>query len=152
MLPMASWNNRVFCEDTVAHLAEKSTAIKAEVAATARLVGEAVQAQSGPLRSDEDLKSRYLDFYLALADVMVSADAQSSFMSRLRRGLLRGARLPESQTTETREQAMPRIRSFLQADIPSNFLPSWRPFGGSEAKARERAAQLMCGVPAMSKL
>jgi hypothetical protein len=152
VLPMASWNDRVFCEDTVAHLAEKSTAIKAEVAATARLVGEAVQAESGPLRSDEDLKSHYLDFYLALADVMVSADAQSSFMSRLRRGLLRGARLPESQTTETREQAMPRIRSFLQADIPSNFLPSWRPFGGSEAKARERAAQLMCGVPAMSKL
>lgn len=152
VLPMASWNDRVFSEDTAAYLADKSAAIKAEVAATARLVGEAVQAQSGPLRSDEDFKSRYLDFYLALADVMVSADAQRSFMSRLCQGLLRGARMPEPHATESREQAIPRIRSFLEADIPSNFLSSWRCFGGSEAKARERAAQLMCGIPAMSKL
>jgi len=144
-LPMASWNARIFSEDTAACLAAKGASIRAEVAATARLVGEAMQTLSGPVRSDEELKDRYLDFYVTLADVLVPAEAQSSFMQRLRRGLLGGAGLPERTETDSREEAMLRIRSFLEADFPSNFLPSWRPYGGSEAKARKRAAQLMCG-------
>jgi len=145
VLPMASWNAQVFSEKTAAYLADHAESIRAEASETARLVGAAVQAQSGVVRSDEDLKSRYLDFYLALADVMVSSDDQRRFVLRLRRGLLQGARLPEPLGPESREQAMPRIRSFLEADLPSNFLPSWRPYGGSEAAARRRAARLVSG-------
>jgi hypothetical protein len=141
----------VFADETVLCLDAACGRIHREVAAVARNVGEHVQARGGSIAGDEDLKSRYFDFFVALCDTLVTAEDQQAFARAFAEHLL-----PEGLQNEGREmrrEMLQRLKRHLESDVPSNFTADRSCYGGSEAKTRQRMTEIFFGrVAARSRL
>jgi hypothetical protein len=74
-VPIAEWPQTVLSDRTVELLLAKSDHITAEVTTVAKNVG----AKMPKLHSDADIKGKYLEFFVALADTMVSPEQQQLF-------------------------------------------------------------------------
>lgn len=144
-MPASSWATSVFADSTVRHLTSAREQILQEVDTVARRVGELVHANGGHIAGDEDLKSRYLDFFVALADATVSQEEQESFARAF------AARIsPHAVDAQarTRPEIIKRLRCHLESALPSNFMPDRWWYGGSEEKTRRRMAEMFMAPPA----
>ena len=132
-LPVEMWHKTVFADETAAYLQAEGDRILAEVANTARGVG----ARVAPMADDNELKTRYLDFFTALADEMVAPEQQALFLERL------AASLPAP--TADSASAADALRQALEAPVPSDFMRKKMP-KTHPAKTRQKVANLLSGI------
>jgi hypothetical protein len=170
-LPTATWHTTVFSDRSVEVLTAEGGAIAAEVERTARAVGSLIPAHS--MRTDEDIKSNYLSFFVAVVDTLVSGTAQATFLARFADHMREGgtsegpseggaggggtsaaAAASDSQegssitAGEWRNRLLERLRVHLERDIPNDYSTQNRIGGGgksSEWRARQRVRTLLFG-------
>jgi len=132
-LPVETWHETIFADETTAYLRVEGDRIKAEVASAARGVG----ARVAPMACDDEIKARYLDFFKALADEMVGPEQQALFLERLAATLP----APSAKTSSAAET----LRQVLEAPVPSNFMRKKMP-KTYPANTRQRVANLVSGI------
>lgn len=141
-MPIAGWADTVLSDKTADVLLANSARIKAEVANVAREVG----GKMPQLVSEEDIKSHYFGFFIALVDTMVTVEKQELFMQQY------ASLLRSTPQAIDRESLFTRLRSFLESPIPDNFeLKTKATFRAeniktNRARTRQRVKELFCGL------
>lgn len=139
-IPVSRWSTEVFTSENVNQIQDAHMRIHREVSEVARKVGGFVQANNGLIRSDDDLKLRYFDFFVALAESLVPAEDQSTFAEAFGKHIS-----PATSHAGTRCELMQRLKAHLESEVPSNFKADRPVSGGSERQARQRLIDLFLG-------
>lgn len=147
-VPVSGWGSSVFSEENVQQLRAARERLHRKTSETAWSVGQRVQARTGSISSDEDLKAKYFDFFVELCDTMVPANDQHDFANAFAEHL--GV---ASTDGASRTDLLQRLKQYLESDLPSDFRPDRKVSGGSEAKTRQQVRELFFGSSVvMSKL
>ena len=140
-LPVASWHETVLADETVAELTAASGRIRAAVAAVASAVG----ARAPRVGSEEQLKHKYFDYFVALADEMTSPAERALFYQRYAErfpGADGGAGCSAARRTEV----LARVREFLESKVPDDFARGGderRRGTGTHRKTRARVGRML---------
>jgi len=139
-IPASRWSTEVFTSENVKQIQDARVRIQHEVSEVARRVGGLVQAQKGLIGNDDDLKSRYLDFFFALTESLTSVEARSAFVEALVEHISPGSSHAIKQC-----ELLQRLKVHLESEVPSNFKADRPVFGGSEEQARQHMRDMFLG-------
>jgi hypothetical protein len=140
--PFATWHKTVFAESTSKDLSINTKFIAEEV----RKVAQGVGASMGLMPRDEDIKSSYLDFFVNLADIMVTREQQVAFGKQCAETL----NIPIAECDVSRSGLLSRLKEHLESPVDSDFMRDPRIGSGSEKDTLRMMGQMVFG--ATSKL
>jgi len=138
-VPISSWHKTMLADETVAEIVTATQRIKDAVAGVAASVG----ARAPRVSSEEELKGKYFDFFVALADAVTSQEQRSLFYQRL------AQRFPGAKSGAPRAVVLERMREFLESKVPNNFTGTdkERRGTGTYYKTKERVGQMLFPHP-----
>ncbi len=137
--PCQTWDKTAFAESTSRDLSLNTNLIAEEV----RKVAEVVGASMHPMTGDNAFKSSYLDFFVNLADVMVTPDQQFTFGTHFAQKL----KIPLSKCDFSREGFLKRLKTHLESPVDSEFIRGKKRTGsGSREETMRMMKNLIFGI------
>jgi len=135
-VPFHSFSETVFADETAEDIASKSEFIIEQVAQVAAGVGKKIE----PMKNGEEIKEKYFDTFIALADYHVSEAEQEQFLKDLVKSLgVRGPPLDRKTIIEI-------LRSELESPVPNDFLKSdYETSNVTQNDVRRKVVEMVAG-------
>jgi hypothetical protein len=133
--PYATWDKTVFAESTSRELRVNATLLAEEVRKVAEGVGGAIP----PVIGEAAFKACYLDFFVQLADVMVTKEQQAAFGVHCAKQV----NLPVSACDFSREGFLRRLKAHLESPVDSDFMRGKETAGSGSMQDTMRVVENM---------
>jgi len=114
-LPTAQWTETVLSDETARRILDAADALESRTRLVCDRLATRLDAAGLSRASALDLRKKYVDIFVAIADTFVSKTEQTSFASKL------AARFSTTLDGKRRADFLRRLKIHLHSPIPSNF-------------------------------